>query len=92
VLLPRVWRVTEGLPQDAQGKVSVRALRALLAGAPARPERLALRRAPGLAELDWRVPAERESGGAGQPTVAGVLQLQWVMDGLEELLGAAPAL
>lgn len=44
VLLPRVWRVVEALPRDAQGKTSVRALRAIARGsrpvdAPTRPER-----------------------------------------------------
>lgn len=44
VLLPRVWRVVDALPRDAQGKTSVRALRAIARGsrsadAPTRPER-----------------------------------------------------
>jgi acyl-coenzyme A synthetase/AMP-(fatty) acid ligase len=95
VLLPRVWRVADALPRDAQGKVPVRALRALVADAPTRPERLAAKRAPGRSEIDWRVPldlAQLEGHFPGSPVVAGVVQLHWVMAELEEQLGAAPDL
>ena len=54
VLLPRAWRVVDALPRDAQGKTSVRALRALLADAPTRPEVLAARREPGVVVVEWR--------------------------------------
>ena len=95
VLLPRAWRVVDALPRDAQGKTSVRALRALVNEAPTRPELLEARRAPGLAEIEWRVPpdlAHLEGHFPGQPVVAGVVQLSWVMGELEELLGEAPQL
>jgi acyl-coenzyme A synthetase/AMP-(fatty) acid ligase len=95
VLLPRAWRVTDELPRDAQGKVSARALRALVSEAPTRPERLASRREPGLAEVEWRVPldlAQLEGHFPGHPVVAGVVQLGWVMAELEDLLGEPPQL
>jgi hypothetical protein len=95
VLLPRAWRVAEALPRDAQGKLTVRALRALVDEAPTRPELLAAQREPGLAVLDWRVPpdlAQLEGHFPGHPVVAGVVQVGWVMAALEEELGAAPVL
>jgi acyl-coenzyme A synthetase/AMP-(fatty) acid ligase len=97
VLLPRVWRVVEVLPRDAQGKTPQRALRALVeSGArPTQPERLGERRTDGATEIDWRVPADLaqlEGHFPGHPIVAGVVQLGWVMDALAEALGAAPAL
>ena len=61
VLLPRVWRVVDALPRNAQGKTSVRALRTLLGDAPRAPERLAAQQRPGHSEVEWRVPAELAS-------------------------------
>jgi acyl-coenzyme A synthetase/AMP-(fatty) acid ligase len=95
VLLPRAWRVADELPRDAQGKVSARALRALVSEPPTQPERLGSRREPGLAEIEWRVPpdlAQLEGHFPGHPVVAGVVQLGWVMAELEELLGEPPQL
>jgi acyl-coenzyme A synthetase/AMP-(fatty) acid ligase len=93
VLLPRTWRVADALPRDAQGKTSVRALRALLGEAPRRPELLAAQHQPGRSVVEWRVPADLaqlEGHFPGQPVVAGVVQVHWVMGVLEERLGAAP--
>jgi hypothetical protein len=95
VLLPRVWRVVDALPCDAQGKTSARALRAIVTDATTRPELLASEREPGLAVVEWRIPrdlAHLEGHFPGHPVVAGVVQVHWVMGALEELLGAAPRL
>ncbi len=95
VLLPRVWRVTDALPRDAQGKSSVRALRAIVDEAATRPELLAVEREPGGAVVEWRIPkdlAHLEGHFPGHPLVAGVVQLHWVMGVLAELLGAPPRL
>lgn len=102
VLLPRTWRVVDALPRDAQGKTSVAALRALLdEGAgdetdrPCEPVRVADHREPGLAVVEWRIPAGLpflEGHFPGRPVVAGVVQVHWVMGVLGELLGAAPRL
>jgi acyl-coenzyme A synthetase/AMP-(fatty) acid ligase len=95
VLLPRVWRVVDALPRDAQGKVSVAALRTLVNEAPRQPERLHEERTPDGAIVTWRVPhdlAQLEGHFPGHPIVAGVVQLDWVMGVLEELLGAPPQL
>jgi hypothetical protein len=95
VLLPRVWRVTDALPRDAQGKSSVRALRAIVDEAATRPELLAVEREPGGAVVEWRIPkdlAHLEGHFPGHPLVAGVVQVHWVMGVLAELLGAPPRL
>jgi acyl-coenzyme A synthetase/AMP-(fatty) acid ligase len=94
VLLPRVWRVVDALPRDAQGKTSVRALAALVE-ATTRPELLASEREPGAAVVEWRIPrdlTQLEGHFPGHPFVAGVVQVHWAMGVLEELLGAAPRL
>ena len=95
VLLPRAWRVVDALPRDAQGKTSARALHALVVEAPTRPEVLASERKPGLAIEEWRIPpdlAQLEGHLPGHPIVAGIVQLDWVMGVLEEILGEAPRL
>ena len=95
VLLPRAWRVADVLPRDAQGKTSVRALRALLGEAPLRPELLAAQHEPGRSVVEWRVPADLaqlEGHFPGHPLVAGVVQVHWVMGVLEEQLGEPPSL
>jgi acyl-coenzyme A synthetase/AMP-(fatty) acid ligase len=95
VLLPRAWRVVDALPRDAQGKVSARALRAVVSEPATRPELLAFERGPRGAVVEWRIPrdlAQLEGHFPGHPVVAGVVQVHWVMGVLEELLGAAAQL
>jgi len=95
VLLPRAWRYVPELPRDAQGKTSRAALlelletsaergpvRAPIALAEERSERTLLRR--------LRVPADLaflEGHFPGQPVVAGVVQIHWVLQAARELLG-----
>jgi len=95
VLLPRVWRVVEALPRDAQGKTSVRALSALVSEAATRPELVSFERRPGGAVVEWRIPRELahlEGHFPGHPLVAGVVQLHFVMGALAELTDAQPRL
>lgn len=99
VLHPRLWRFVPRLPENAQGKVSVAALRELFrepeSAAPSddRPEVLEERRAGDSIERECRVPLELAcfSGHFPDlPVVPGVLQLDWAMELAAELLGAAP--
>ena len=98
VLLPRVWRYVAELPRDAQGKTPHAALVALLEQASERapvlaPVVLSERRAARSLERELRVPADLaflEGHFPGQPVVAGVVQLHWVMLAAADLLGSAP--
>jgi len=95
VLLPRLWRVVDALPRDAQGKIPAHALGALFEAGPAPrdPERLAARRERRRLEARLRIPhdlAFLEGHFPGHPVVAGVVQVHLAMGALEELLGAAP--
>jgi acyl-coenzyme A synthetase/AMP-(fatty) acid ligase len=98
VLLPRAWRYVAELPRDAQGKTSQAALIDLLEPASERapvlaPILLSESRAPRSLERQLRVPADLaffEGHFAGQPVVAGVVQLHWAMLAAADLLGAMP--
>ena len=105
VLLPRLWRVVDALPRDAQGKTSARALLAIAKGGAAssaeassaktQPEVVAFERETSGARVEWRVPhdlAQLEGHFPGHPVVAGVVQVHWVMGVLGELVGAPPRL
>jgi hypothetical protein len=97
VLLPRAWRFTGALPRNAQGKVTLEALRELFGGdaQPDAPERLASQRGERTLEERVRIPwdlAFLDGHFPGQPVVAGVVQVHFAMRALAELLGAAPAL
>jgi acyl-coenzyme A synthetase/AMP-(fatty) acid ligase len=95
VLVPRVWRVVDALPCDAQGKVPARALHEIVSEPTTRPELLAFEREAGGAVALWRIPrdlAQLEGHFPDHPVVAGVVQVHWVMGVLEELLGRAPRL
>jgi len=98
VLLPRAWRYVAELPRDAQGKTSHAALVELLEQSSERapvlvPSVLAERRDARSLERELRVPAELaflDGHFPGQPVVAGVVQLHWVMLAAADLLGATP--
>jgi len=102
VLLPRSWRVVPALPENPRGKVSVESLRALFetpadgsrAGQPVddRPEVLASQRSACTVEWTCRVPDLSCWPGhfPDFPIVPGVLQIDWAMDAVAELLGEPP--
>jgi acyl-coenzyme A synthetase/AMP-(fatty) acid ligase len=98
VLLPRAWRYVTELPRDAQGKTSQAALIELLEQASERapvlaPILLSESLGPRRLERELRVPAELaffEGHFPGQPVVAGVVQIHWVMLAAADLLGAMP--
>lgn len=100
VLLPRAWRYVAELPRDAQGKVTRAALLDLLEPAAERapvcdPVVLAEQRGASSLVRELRVPEDLaflEGHFPGQPVVAGVVQLHWVMLAAAELLGATPQL
>jgi len=99
VLLPRAWRYVAELPRDAQGKITQAALIELLDPASERapvrtPVVLSERRGARTLERELFVPADLaflEGHFPGQPVVAGVVQLHWVMLAAAELLGATPS-
>ncbi len=97
ILLPRAWRYVARLPEDRQGKVNQAALRALFAedGAAGvtKPEVLAESWQEDRCSLELRVPEGLlylEGHFSGLPVVAGVVQMEWVVDALARLLGEAP--
>ncbi len=98
VLLPRVWRVVDELPCDAQGKTPIATLLALFVageGAPRKPEVIAVRRERQRLECQLRIPeklAFLDGHFPSFPIVAGVVQLHFVMGALEELLGTTARL
>jgi hypothetical protein len=97
VLLPRAWRTVAALPRDAQGKTPLAALAALFAGGggPRSPEPLVLRRDGRDLEARLRIPEDLaflEGHYPSRPVVAGVVQVHFVMQALETLLGAPPRL
>lgn len=98
VLLPRVWRVVDELPRDAQGKTPIAMLRGLFVageGAPRKPEIIAVRREGRQLECQLRIPeklAFLDGHFPSFPIVAGVVQVHFVMGALEELLGTTARL
>jgi 3-hydroxymyristoyl/3-hydroxydecanoyl-(acyl carrier protein) dehydratase len=98
VLLPRAWRYVGELPRDAQGKTPHAALVELLESAGDRapvvaPVLISERRDARGFERALRVPADLaflEGHFPGQPVVAGVVQIHWVMQAAADWLGAAP--
>jgi len=97
ILLPRAWRYVAQLPEDRQGKVSHAGLSALFAqGGPppvTKPEILGESWEDDRCSLELRVPEELvylEGHFPGVPVVAGVVQMEWVVDALTRLLGETP--
>lgn len=98
VLLPRAWRYVAELPRNTQGKITRAALLELLeqAGerAPVRsPIVLGEERSANTLVRELCVPADLaflEGHFPGQPVVAGVVQLHWVMIAAAEILGEMP--
>ena len=95
--LPRTWRFVERLPEDAQGKRSVQALEALFAEPALVRQALLVKctaQSPLEFELELEVPRDLvflRGHFDTFPLVAGVVQLQWVIEWAGEWLGAAPS-
>jgi hypothetical protein len=102
VLVPRAWRYVEALPEDAQGKVTVAALRALFdtvrgdSSPPLEPAWRELERTADALVVSARVPEELASLHGhfpAAPIVAGTVQLDWAVELARSLVGCelAPA-
>jgi acyl-coenzyme A synthetase/AMP-(fatty) acid ligase len=93
VLLPRVWRVVDELPRDAQGKLPVEALEALFETRDREPRLLSETREAHSLERRLEVPAELaylEGHFENVPVVAGVVLLRWIMSAAADLIGRSP--
>jgi 3-hydroxymyristoyl/3-hydroxydecanoyl-(acyl carrier protein) dehydratase len=93
VLLPRVWRYVDALPRNAQGKLPQGALAALFAPRDRDATLLHEARGEGWLERQLEVPADLvylDGHYAGQPLVAAVVELRWVMEAAFDLLGRTP--
>jgi len=93
VLLPRVWRVVDELPRDAQGKLPVEALEAVFETHDREPRLLSETREPHSLERRLEVPAELaflEGHFENVPVVAGVVLLRWIMSAAADLIGRSP--
>lgn len=93
VLLPRVWRIVDELPRDAQGKLPEESLRILFEARDREPALLHQTRIARSVERRLEVSDELaylEGHFEGNPIVPGVVMLRWVMDAAADLLGEAP--
>ena len=100
ILHPRYWRAVQRLPENAQAKVTVEAIRQLFGNASGddtatseRPEVLEEFRGRDTLEHSCVVPhnlACLPGHFQGYAVVPGVLQLDWAMDLAAQLLGSAP--
>jgi acyl-coenzyme A synthetase/AMP-(fatty) acid ligase len=90
VLLPRLWRVVDALPRDAQGKLPAESLRALFEAGDREPLLLHQTRDAHSLERRFEVTEDLaflEGHFEGNPVVAGVVLVRWVMQAADELLG-----
>src|SRR5262249_46988085 len=94
VVLPKVWRFVNRLPEDAQGKVTPSGLRAAFASpydpAVRDPELLAESTGEGTRRRTLRVPETLGCLEGHFPQLAvvpGVAQLQWIMDVAGTMVG-----
>lgn len=91
-VLPRRWRHRWALPQDAQGKTTELALRALFD--PRRPPARLRKRSPHAAELELEIAATLpyfDGHFPIAPILPGVAQLQWAIELGRELFELPPA-
>jgi acyl-coenzyme A synthetase/AMP-(fatty) acid ligase/3-hydroxymyristoyl/3-hydroxydecanoyl-(acyl carrier protein) dehydratase len=99
VLLPRLWRFVDRLPEDEQGKVAGAALAALFEpsadDAVTQPDVLAASRTDTRCVRRWRVPealAWCEGHFPELAVVPGFVQLDWVVDVARSFAGRAATL
>jgi acyl-coenzyme A synthetase/AMP-(fatty) acid ligase/3-hydroxymyristoyl/3-hydroxydecanoyl-(acyl carrier protein) dehydratase len=90
VLLPRLWRVVDALPRDAQGKLPAESLRALFELGEREP--VLLRQTRDARSLERRLEVSEDLAFLdghfeGNPVVAGVVLVRWVLRAAAELLG-----
>jgi acyl-coenzyme A synthetase/AMP-(fatty) acid ligase len=90
VLLPRLWRIVDELPRDAQGKLPTESLRALFESGER--ELTLLQQTRDARSLERRLEVSEELAFLdghfeGNPVVAEVVLLRWVMQAADELLG-----
>jgi 3-hydroxymyristoyl/3-hydroxydecanoyl-(acyl carrier protein) dehydratase len=93
VLLPRVWRYVDALPRNAQGKLPSHGLAALFASRDREAVLLDESRGEGWLERQLEVPADLaylDGHYDGQPLVAAVVELRWVMEAAFDLFGRTP--
>jgi acyl-coenzyme A synthetase/AMP-(fatty) acid ligase len=99
VLHPRYWRIVAELPANSRGKVPLEAIRALFGASQPqdlvtdRPHVLSEFSGSDFVERSCRVPLDLTCfpGHFPEiPVVPGVLQLDWAMDLVVQLLGQAP--
>jgi hypothetical protein len=99
VLLPRLWRFVDRLPEDEQGKLASAALAQLFEAAPddaaAAPEVLADATTATTCRRRWRVPDALlwcEGHFPDLAVVPGFVQIGWVMDVARSFAGAGARL
>jgi acyl-coenzyme A synthetase/AMP-(fatty) acid ligase len=93
VLLPRVWRYVDALPRSPQGKLPLASLAALFEPRDREATLHEETRGEGWLERRLEVPRDLiylDGHYDGQPIVAAVVELRWVMEAAFDLLGTTP--